>query len=104
MRFLAETGDREFFADSIEDWADLILSDYSMQTGWKLAHQWQAANGPLPPGKRLMPKIPFILGGEYSLDNLYPGNPLEGLSFKAGIAMQTRNLPEGTKVRLRVKE
>src|SRR6185437_11807751 len=91
MRFLAETGDRELLANSIEGWADLILSDYSMQTGWKLAHEWQAANGPLPPGKRLMPKIPFILGGEYSLDNLYPGNPLEGLSFKAGLAMQTRN-------------
>lgn len=51
-----------------------------------------------------MPKTPFILGGEYSLDNLYVGNPLEGLSFKAEMAMQTRNLPEGTKVRLRVKE
>ena len=104
IRFHAETGGKEFLADSIEDWADLVLSDYSMQTGWKLAHEWQALHGPLPRGKRLMPKIPFILGGEYSLENLWAGNPLEGLSFKAGIAMRTRDLPEGTKIHLRVTE
>jgi hypothetical protein len=104
IRFHAETGETEPLADSVEAWADLILSDYSMQTGWKLAHEWQALHGPLPPGKRLMPKIPFVLGGEYSLGNLWAGNPLEGMSFKADVAKQIRNLPDGTKIRLQVKE
>jgi hypothetical protein len=102
MRFDAETGQTTFLADSIEAWADLILSDYSVQTGWQLAHDWQALHGPLPLGKRLMPKIPFILQGKYSLDNLYVGSPLEGMTFKGGVAMKIRDLPDGTKIRLRV--
>jgi hypothetical protein len=35
---------------------------------------------------------------------LWAGNPLEGMSFKADVAMQIRNLPDGTKIRLQVKE
>ena len=102
MRFDAETGQTTFLADSIEAWADLILSDYSDQTGWQLAHDWQALHGPLPLGKRLMPKIPFILQGKYSLDNLYVGSPLEGMTFKGDLAMKIRDLPEGTKIELPV--
>ena len=102
MRFDAETGQTTFLAGSIEAWADLILSDYSNQTGWQLAHDWQALNGPLPLGKRLMPKIPFMLQGKYSLDNLYVGNPLEGMTFKGDLAIKIRDLPEGAKIELRV--
>jgi hypothetical protein len=104
MTFHAETGQTTFLADSIEAWADLVLSDYSVQTGWQLAHDWQALHGPLPFGKRLMPKMPFILGGEYTLDNLYAGHPLEGMTFKGDLAMQIRDLPHGAKIRLRVTD
>jgi hypothetical protein len=103
-RFWAESGNVEFMASSIEGWADLILSDYSVQTGWQLAHDWQAIHGPLPRGKRLMPKMPFFLGGQFSLDNLWVGNPLEGMRFKRDLATQTRGLPDGTKIRLRVTD
>jgi len=75
-----------------------------VSTGWRLAHEWQAVHGPLPQGKRLMPKIPFFLGGQYTLDNLWAGNSIEGMRFKADLALQTRNLPEGTKIRLKVVE
>jgi hypothetical protein len=47
-----------------------------------------------------MPKVPFFLGGEYKIENLWAGNPLEGMRFKADLAMQTRDLPEGTQVKL----
>ncbi len=104
VRFCAESGNVEVLASSIEGWADLILSDYSFQIGWKLAHDWQAMHGPLPQGKRLMPKTPFFLGGQFSLDNLWVGNSLEGMRFKGDLAMHTRDLPEGTKIRLRVAE
>jgi hypothetical protein len=104
LRFLAQTGQTEFMADSLESWASLILSDYAAQTGWNLAHEWQAVHGPIPRGKRLMPKIPFIFGGEYTLDNLWVGNPLEGMLFKADLALQTRHLKDGTKIRLKVTD
>jgi hypothetical protein len=102
LRFLSETGQTEHLANSIEEWAGVILSDYQRETGWPFVHEWQAKNGPLPRGKRLMPKTPFFLGGEYGIENLWAGNPLEGMRFKADLAMQTRNLPEGAQVKLTV--
>jgi hypothetical protein len=102
LRFHAETGHTTFMVDSVEKWADLILSNYKTETGWPFVHEWQAKNGPLPLGKRLMPKTPFFLGGEYKIDNLWLGNPLEGMRFKADLAMQTRHLPEGATIKLNI--
>jgi hypothetical protein len=73
LRFHAETGRTELMADSIENWADVLLSNYQMETGWTFRHDWQLKNGPLPKGKRLMPKTPFFLGGEYKIENLWAG-------------------------------
>src|SRR5271165_3039507 len=99
-RFEAETGKTSLLADSIEAWADLILREHAVQTGWPLLNEWQSQNGPLPPGKRLMPKTPFFLGGAYSVDNLWAGDAVEGMRLKADLARQTRDLPDGSKVRL----
>jgi hypothetical protein len=102
LRFCAETGQTEHLANSIEEWAGVILSEHRRETGWPFVHEWQAKNGPLPRGKRLMPKTPFFLGGEYKIENLWAGNPLEGMRLKADLAMQTRHLPEGAQVKLNV--
>ena len=100
LRFEAETGATTFTADSVEGWAEKILGDHRRQTAWPLASKWQAENGPLPTGKRLMPKIPFFLGGEHSISNLWVGDSVEGMRFKADLASQTRNSPDGSAVRL----
>lgn len=102
MRFKSETGEVVFMADSLEKWAEVLLSNYRFETGWPFAHDWQKRHGALPHGKRLMPKTPFVLGGEYSVSNLWAGDPLEGMRFKADLAMQVRDLRDGSKVRLRV--
>lgn len=101
-RFHAETGQTVLMAASVEEWTGVILANYRTETGWPLVHEWQEKNGRLPLGKRLMPKTPFFLGGEYKIENLWAGNPLEGMRFKADLAMQTRQLPEGAKVKLNV--
>jgi hypothetical protein len=49
-----------------------------------------------------MPKVPFFLGGQYQIDNLWAGNSLDGMRLKADLAMQTRHLPEGARVKLNV--
>jgi hypothetical protein len=100
LRFNAETGGTRPVADSLESWADDVVRDYDQVTGWTFANKWQAENGSLPPGKRLMPKIPFFLGGPYEMDNLWAGDAVEGMRFKADIAMQTRNMADGTPVRM----
>jgi hypothetical protein len=105
VAFIASTqrqGQTTFMAESVEEWAGVILSNYRTETGWPFVHEWQGKNGPLPLGKRLMPKTPFFLGGEYKIENLWPGNPLEGMRFKADLAMQTRNVPEGAQVKLNI--
>lgn len=60
--FDPETGSLEYLADDIESWAQILLSDYEVLTGYPLAHQWQKQNGQLAAGKRLLPKVPFVLG------------------------------------------
>lgn len=102
FRLQAETGAAIPMADSVENWAAVILADHKAETGWPLAHAWQEKNGSLPDGQRLMPKTPFFLGGEYNLENLWAGDPLEGMRFKADIAIQTRDLPDGAQVQLKV--
>jgi len=102
LRFHAETGETSFVGESVEKWAGVVLSNYKRETGWPFVHEWQAKNGPLPLGKRLLPKTPFFMGGEYKIENLWAGNPLEGMRLKADLAIQTRYLPEGAKVKLNV--
>jgi hypothetical protein len=100
LRFIAETGRTKPLADSIEDWASTLLRDFGTETRWTLASAWQCAEGPLAPGKRLMPKAPFFLGGAYSVGNLWAGDAVEGMRFKADLAAQTKDLPDGASVRL----
>ena len=102
LRFHAETGISEPMGNSLDEWAEVILANFRIETGWPLLHEWQERYGPLPPGKRLMPKTPFFLGGEYKLDNLWAGNSLEGMRLKGDLAMQTRNLPNGATVKLNI--
>ena len=99
-RFHAETGETTEMAPSIEDWAGLLLNNYRVETGWPLANQWQKTHGSLPPGKRLLPKMPFFLGGAYDIENLWAGESAEGMTFKGDLATQTRNLQDGSQVNL----
>lgn len=100
--FDPETGSLEYLADDIESWAQILLSDYEVLTGYPLAHQWQKQNGQLAAGKRLLPKVPFVLGGEFVLDNLYLADAVEGMRFRADIASQIKELPDGAQIRLNI--
>lgn len=100
--FDPETGSLEYLADDIESWAQILLSDYEVLTGYPLAHQWQKQNGQLAAGKRLLPKVPFVLGGEFVLDNLYLADAVEGMRFRADIASQIKELPDGAQIGLNI--
>ncbi|WP_448123670.1 SMI1/KNR4 family protein [Pseudomonas veronii] len=100
--FDPETGSLEYLADDIESWAQILLSDYEVLTGYPLAHQWQKQNGQLAAGKRLLPKVPFVLGGEFVLDNLYLADAVEGMRFRADIVSQIKELPDGAQIRLNI--
>lgn len=102
--FDPETGTAEPMASGLEEWADLLLRDHESLTGFPLMHEWQRRHGRLPPGKRLIPKQPFVLGGEYAIENLYSLDSVEAMRFRAEIARQIEDLPEGAAVTLGVVE
>jgi hypothetical protein len=100
--FDPETGEIGLLANNMEQWAREILSDFEFLTGHGLAHEWQALHGPIPSGCRLVPKVPFVLGGEFCIENLSALDSVKGMLFRADIARQIRDLPDGAEVELKV--
>jgi len=103
VSFDSESGEVEVIASSIDDWACQILVDYEFMTGYALATEWQKRFGPIRQNERLVPKMPFILGGDYSIDNLYVSDSAEAMRAKGDLYRQTRDLPDGSRARLIVR-
>jgi hypothetical protein len=93
-----ETGELSHLAGSVDEWARKILDDHEFITGYPLAHQWQAENGPMAAGDRLVPKRPFVLGGEYSATNVVALEAVKGMCFRGDLAVQIRDLPDGASI------
>ena len=100
--FDVETGEAVAMADNLEGWAAEVLENYEFRTGYPLAHQWQMRNGAMTIGTRLVPKRPFVLGGEFSADNLYALDSVQGMRLRADLALQLKDLPDGATVNYRV--
>src|SRR5262245_399550 len=101
-KFDPELGEFEDFATDLEEWAAKILEDYNYETGYQLAHDWQLQNGSIPTGKRLLPKIPFVLGGAYEVENLYAADELKRVMLRAVIWRQYSDLHDNSGIVLRV--
>lgn len=104
VTFDPETAGVEHVADSIEEWSSLLLDDYEVLTGCPLAAEWQALHGRLLARQRLLPKMPFVAGGGFEIGNLYPLDSVEGMRFRASLAIQIRDLPDGAKIRFTIRE
>ncbi len=102
--FDAETGEGDRVAADVEAWARLMLEDRNFWSGYPLGHEWQQRNGPLPTGMRLLPIVPFILGGDYEVANLKPVPAIEGMNFRGHLAIETHALPDGSRVQLMVRK
>jgi hypothetical protein len=98
--FDAETAAAKELAPNIGSWVEEIVARHRYLTGWPLAKDWQDENAPIPPGKRLMPKKPFVIGGEYEIRNLRATDAVEAMRFRGYLATQLRDLPDGATVRL----
>jgi hypothetical protein len=94
----AETAELEAFADSLEGWAERILDEPEYHTGWPLLVEWQGVHGALPLGRRLAPKRPFALGGEYVVDNLAAARDVDAMKARGRLAAQLSSLKPGERV------
>jgi hypothetical protein len=76
-----------------------FLHDWYMRALVDLARE---KCGPLPEEKKYCLKIPGLLGGEYGGDNLAISPLVELVRISGEIAKQTKDIPDGTKIKLKV--
>ncbi len=67
--FDPEQGTLEFFAESVEDWAERICNDPGL-VGEPLARSWAMKNGDIPFGWRIPPIVPFVTAESDGVGNV----------------------------------
>ena len=95
VRLDPESGEVALYASSLEGWASKLLENYEQDTGWPVAHDWQVENRPLRRHERLLPKQPFVLGGDYEVENLVAVEALFGMRSWGALYSQIRDLRDG---------
>ncbi|HZX59363.1 MAG TPA: SMI1/KNR4 family protein [Mucilaginibacter sp.] len=100
--FNIETGERTIIGKTFSDWIDVIDSDIEYYSGINVMEAWVQLNGKLNNEQRLCPKIPFIVGGNYEIENLYSQPFPDYITSNANIANQIYGLPDGTPIRLKI--
>jgi hypothetical protein len=102
-RWDPETGEAEPTGLSLSAWIERVRSDAADQQPVWLLEAWEQANGGLPVTHHLAPKVPFVLGGEFEVDNLCSVDAASDLAWRAQLALQIRDLPDGAEVKLHVR-
>lgn len=96
--FDPETAEHELLAPDLEAWARRVLDEPEELLGAAFAFDWQERNGALRTSERLVPLLPFVLGGEYDDENLEPRDTALALRERGALARQIARLPDGAEV------
>ncbi|MBA2349078.1 MAG: SMI1/KNR4 family protein [Solirubrobacterales bacterium] len=96
--FDPETAEHEVIADGLDGWAEAVLAEPEALLGAAFAFDWQERHGALRAGERLVPLMPFALGGEYDDANLEPRGTLLALRERGVLARTLAGLPDGAEV------
>lgn len=100
VRFEPETAEITLHSESLSAWAERIMSDTAYETGAVLAAEWAAEHGPLPAGHRLLPLLPFAVGGDYSAANLEPIAKKQAMEKYAWLAQRLLETDDGAELEL----
>jgi hypothetical protein len=100
--FNAESGKRETVAPDFRQWCKLLIADLDYFTGVNVVGQWTIGKGSLSLNQRLYPRKPFVIGGEYKVDNLIAGSFPDYIKANANIARQIFDLPDGTAINIKL--
>ena len=68
----------------------------------QIASGYRAAGLLLQPGKCYGLKIPGVTGGSFEVDNIYIASVAEYISFTGNFHYQIKDIPDGTKVKIKV--
>jgi hypothetical protein len=99
--FNVEIGDRVVIADNFLGWIEEIYKRFDYYVAMNLLESW-TSNNKLENSQRLCPKKPFVIGGVYELNNLYAGTFPASLRAYSNIARQLYDLPDGTKIEIKI--
>ena len=86
---------------------DNLRSSSEFREDWKMERFVSLARstfGELPEGRCFCLKVPGVLGGTYDLENIATITIAELLRASGHIALQIRDLPDGTNVDLKITE
>ena len=85
---------------------DKLKKDQDFIEDWEV-NSWvnaaQAAFGKLDQDQKYCFKIPPVLGGEYSLENMGIKSFKESIAFSGDIAFQIKDIPDGQEIKLEIK-
>jgi hypothetical protein len=102
--FNMESGQKDVLASSFIEWLEVLYNDLDYYTGESLVSELNNdERKELTINKRLSPKYPFILGGEYDINNLVLKNYIENISYNSSIAKQVYGLPAGSKIEIKIE-
>jgi hypothetical protein len=102
--FDPETGELTDTWTSFHDWLSTVVADPDIHVGRGLLTRWRHSRGQLERNQRLVPRVPFVLGGEYEVDNLVAMTALRGMQVRADLARQLAGVPDGSAIQLRVTD
>lgn len=97
-RLNTETGEVDETWPNVEQWVEALNADPDTMVGQGFLLDWESQNGKLEPNHRLTSKMPFVFGGNYEISNIVSIPIPELLSFRADIARQIRDLPDGSRI------
>ena len=100
-RLESETGDLTLHSAGLAEWAEKVMLNYDFETGWSVAKEWQEHWGPLESGERLLGKHPFVLGGDYVVENLVALPCADAMKKLGRLAEQVAAVPEGSTVTIK---
>ncbi|OXM66245.1 MULTISPECIES: SMI1/KNR4 family protein [Amycolatopsis] len=98
VAFDPETGERTALGTGLDSWAGWLQEKPGTRGAAAFARLWQDTHGALGHDERLLPVTPFVLGGEYRLDNLVVRDAVTALRTRGPVAQQIHDLPDGTPV------
>jgi len=96
--FQLETAEIEYIASDFHEFIGEFTALIDYYTGESLAVAW-LTNHTIDYEERLAPKLPFIVNGLYEVENLYKINYVRNLQFHSDLAIQIKNLPDGTTIK-----
>ncbi len=104
LYFNVETGRTTSFANSFSEWLSIILEDPVDTLQLILFKNWLDQGERLSPSEHLCPVYPFIVKSDPELKELYRVDGTEDMLYKGSFAYQIKDVPDGTPIKIKVRE